>query len=277
MSETKPKRPMLVKGVNGETIEIPRFYLNPKARPERKRVNSLSKEGRQVYDAIELGTMAYKQETAVITVLDAEGNRLRRLMTVGDIARLTKLPDSQVRRAFRDELEPQDLAHRVAIDGTGVLRKGNVKIVSRAEPAVPSASSYAREEDQKGGRAGAPSPSWVPDSWDALKSFARRERREFPAEIEDARVLIPEGEEIARDLEKVQLRARAFMDRLRAQSIPAAIKEKKERERNERTKDAAPATIQAFPAAPVRSSPPLLRSGKASGPSSPNSPAASDC
>src|ERR1700752_2689749 len=145
-----------IQGADGQPIEVPasQFYFNTKARCRRMMLNSLSGEARQVYAALELGTMGFQQEKAVMS-----RNGVTRRMTPGDITTMTGLDKGSVRRALV-ELEGAGLAERRPVDASLPLQKGNVEIYSWAEPRpAQEVKRWAR----------APTiPDWVPESWDTL-------------------------------------------------------------------------------------------------------------
>ena len=229
--------------------------------------NSLSKEARQVYACMDLHTVGFQREIAVIME-----NGKERALTLADVQQETKLELSRIRRAFRKELEPQDLAKRRSLDG-GPLKKGNIELVSGAEPKLPIFTENV-------GHARPKFPEWFPESWNPLKLLIRRLKIEVPSSIEDARVLhsldgadreeaarvlILRVEAVALDLEKAHNAARAFMDDVCAQRDSEALIRKKESERkierNEQT-DRPLSELQEAPVPdPVRlsvSPPPLI-------------------
>jgi hypothetical protein len=238
------------------------YYINPKARPKRMMLNSLSKEARQVYACMELHTMGFQREIAV--VLD---NGKERALTLADVQRETELDLPNIRRAFRAELEPQNLAKRRPIDG-GSLKKGNVELVSGAIPKLPES-----RKAKNVGRARPQFPDWFPVEWNPLKLLIRRLKVEVPASIEDARflnshdeedreeaarVLILRGEAVALDLEKAEKAARAFLDDVCAHRDSEALLRKKETERKEQTDSLPSNRNRPLPNPSVRLS--LLRS-----------------
>src|ERR1700752_2899547 len=228
-----------IQGADGQPIEVPasQFYFNTKARCRRMMLNSLSGEARQVYAALELGTMGFQQEKAVMS-----RNGVTRRMTPGDITTMTGLDKGSVRRALV-ELEGAGLAERRPVDASLPLQKGNVEIYSWAEPRpAQEVKRWAR----------APTiPDWVPESWDTLTAAAKRWRIPLCADLGDARSpLIAEGEELARELKAVELRVARFLERGRA---PNALNKE---ERTDITRRKKGGEEEPPPPAPASSVPP---------------------
>ena len=113
---------------DGATIEVPagQFYINTKARCRRMMLNSLSSQARQVYACLELGTMGFQQEKAVVMERGQQ-----RPMTPADVKRMTALSKQHVRRGMV-ELEEEGLAERRG--GDGALQNGKVELFSWATP-----------------------------------------------------------------------------------------------------------------------------------------------
>lgn len=262
MSKENP-RPWKYTDMDGQPREIADgdYLILPKARPQRMELNSLSKEARQVYACMDLHTMAFQRETAVILE-----NGKERALTLADVQRETQLELSRIRRAFRKELEPQDLAKRRPIDG-GPLKKGNIELVSGATPKRPEIFT------ENVGHARPTFPDWFPETWAPLKRFIRRLKVEVPAAIEDARalhsrdeadreeaarVLILRGEAVALDLEKAEKAARAFAVDVSAHPDSEALIRKKEIERKSSSSEALP--VAPLPPEPTTTTPPSLES-----------------
>jgi len=201
-----PNSAFLIQGVEGP-VEVPagKYYFNTKARCERMTKNHLSRGARQVHACLELATMNWRREVALVQEKDKE-----RPLTITDISGETGLDKADVRR-FLDELEDNGLAERRAKDG-GALRKGAVLIYSWAQPQEP-------KKEKLGVRA-PPIPEWIPDSWQALRAYANRSRYKIPTDLnEGARALLLErGERIARTLEEAQEEAARFWDEVCAQA-----------------------------------------------------------
>lgn len=222
MSETKPKsslsnknsetvtqRPFEIQGADGEIVAIPpgEFYFNSKARGRRMMLNSLSSEARRVYASLELGTMGFQQELAV--VMDGK----RRDLTPADICRQTGLSKQHTRRGLV-ELEDAGLAERRSDDG-GPLRNGHMRLYSWAIP--------RKAGNKKGSHARLPFPDWFPESWEPFKLLITRLRLSFSIDEVAARSYLTEGEEIARSYQKAEKVALEFLERVCAQPKKAAL------------------------------------------------------
>jgi hypothetical protein len=248
----KKQKPFILRGADGRTIAIAAgdYYFNTKACCRRMMLDSLTSHARQVYACLELHAKGYRREICLIT----ENGKIRRL-TVRDIVRLTKLDAGTVRRALR-ELEAAGLAERRLVDATKPIVKGNVAIYCHA---VPKAAAPQKE----GARALNSIPTWFPadaGEWRSLKAFLKRSRVSIDPQIEGTRDLLLEGEEVARDLDKAESRARAYADRLRAQArTPAHIEERSERNKPKRNGASAAATTTAAAGAAAAAAPePLI-------------------
>jgi hypothetical protein len=199
-----------IQGADGP-LEVPpkEYYRNTKARCRRMMENHLSKEARRVYACLELHTMSFAQEKAVIMV---PPGRIRDLTTT-DIAAETGLDGSSVRRAL-DELDDEGLAERRGKDG-GPLQKGNVQIYSWAEPHPDPAKKRARAPGKKG-----EDPNWIPEALQPLTRFLKRNRLSLPEEIslDDplARALLSEGEQLARAREELDMKSTRWAEQVRA-------------------------------------------------------------
>jgi len=223
------KRPFLVRGADGNTIEIAdsEYYINVKARARRMMLNSLSPESRRVYACLELATMGYQQELAVTMA-----NGKKRPLTRSDIHQQTGLAEAHVRRALV-ELEEQGLAERRGVDG-GPLYKGRVEIYCWAEPRTPKIKN--------GSQRAAPIPAWFPDSWKPLKTLITRLKLALPPDLGDARdSLFAEGEEVARGFEEAEKGAKEFINRVCARSKSMAHIRNERNERNSERKGSSSA------------------------------------
>ena len=152
----KKRKPFNIKGAYGETIAIGggEYYFNTKARCRRMMQDSLSPEDRRVHACLELHTMGFRQELAVIK----EGGKERPL-TPSDIARQTGISNQNARRSLVN-VENAGLAKRVSDDG-GPLRQGHVFIYSWAVPREPKTKTSSQRATTF--------PDWFPESWEPLK------------------------------------------------------------------------------------------------------------
>jgi len=207
-----------IAGADGP-IDIPprEFYFNTKARCRRMVLNHLSRGARQVHACLELATMGWQQELAVIQ--DKNG---RRNLTTTDISRQTELDPSDV-RTFLVELEEAGLAERRGKEN-GSLHKGSVGIYSWAEPRT----LLSKSPEKEGART--LNPGWIPDTWKPLIAFAKRKRIQIAETNDGTRTLyLAEGERLARALESLENEVARFLKGGDAQD--ALYKE----ERTERT------------------------------------------
>ena len=147
-----------IKGADGKQVSIPagEYYFNSKARCRRMMLNSLSSDARRVYACLELGTMGFQQELAVVQIAKDKQRPLGPL----DIREQTGLLRQNVRRGL-EELEKAGLAQRVAVDG-GPLQKGKVLLYSWAVP--------QKQAEKFGNRARLPNPAWDPDRFPGLEN-----------------------------------------------------------------------------------------------------------
>ncbi|MDZ4801074.1 MAG: helix-turn-helix domain-containing protein [Bryobacteraceae bacterium] len=154
--------PFEIRGEGGDTIAVRagEYYFNTKARARRMMLNSLSSDARRAYACLELATMGYQQELAVLMERGKQ-----RPLTPGGIVRQTGLSKQNLRRAL-EELEAAGLAERRADDG-GPLRNGHMTIYSWA-------TLRPRPKEEKGSRARLPFPDWFPASWEPLKPLITR-------------------------------------------------------------------------------------------------------
>jgi hypothetical protein len=183
-----------LKVADGTKITVPdgEFYFNTKARGRRMMLNSLSSDARRVYACLELATMGFQQELAVVQISKDK----QRPLTPADIRQQTGLLKQNVSRSL-GELEDAGLAQRTS-DDEGPLRNGHIQIYSWAAP-------RAGHLEGQGNRARLPSsslPPWFPESWEPIKTYISRNKYSL---IED--------EGIARDyFEEVAVAARAYQE-----------------------------------------------------------------
>jgi len=190
----KSKKPFKIHGADGHVIEHPagRFYFNTKERELRLCLNSLSSNARRVYACVELGTMGYRQEFAVITL-----NKKKRPMSPAYIAHRCKMPKQRVREALV-ELEQAGLIERRSDDG-GPLRNGHILIYSWAVP--------RQAGTKKGSGAPLPFPKWFetllgPEIGPTVKNYINRRK-----------LTVVVNEVAARDyLLEAQAKARSYLD-----------------------------------------------------------------
>lgn len=206
------------------------WYRNPKCRAEWLRGSKLSKKGRQIYACLELGTMNFDQEVAVVMI----GKDEFRLMTVDDVARQTGLSERDIRRGM-EELKRFGLGEARSSDG-GQIRKGHVELCCWAEPRQP-VTPDPDEEIAAARCRNSPVPEWFPEAWapvqkdgnrtGTLWSFAKRQKIKLEPEIAAARCRNPDvierGNEVARNLENAENAARAFMDEVSAPPVSTAL------------------------------------------------------
>jgi hypothetical protein len=193
-----------IKAADGTTLEIADgdFYFNTKARARRMCLNSLSSDARRVYACLELATMSWKQELAVIMEAGE-----KRPLTPNDIRLQTGLLKQHVTRGLV-ELEDAGLAERRAPDG-GALRKGNVLIYSWAVPREP--------KKENSNRARLLFPDWFPESWEPLKAIISKEKYSITIDEVTARGYFEEGAEVARGYQESKMVAARFLERISAQ------------------------------------------------------------
>ncbi len=211
-----------ITGADTQTIAIApgEFYFNTKARCRRMMRNSLSSEARQIHACLELGTMGFQQELAVMME-----NGKERPMTPGDISRRTGLKKQNVPRGLA-ELADAGLAETRSDDG-GALRKGHILIYSWAVPREPKI--------QNGNRARLPFPDWFPASWEPLKPLIKRLKLDFSMDEVTARDYFEEGGRAARDYQKAEKVIIEFLKRVCAQpKKPRINKEERTERKNER-------------------------------------------
>jgi DNA-binding transcriptional ArsR family regulator len=208
-----------IRGADGKPVVVPdgQYYFNPKARVRRMMLNSLSSEARRGYACLELATMGFQQELAVVAI----GKDKTRPMTPSDIVEQTGLSKQHVRRALA-ELEAEGLAERRAADGGTALQKGQVRIYSWAVPRTAGSKN--------GSRARLPFPDWFPKSWEPLKPFITRLKLQISIDEVAARDYLSEGEEAARAYQKAEKVVTRFLERVCARPKTAAHKEKEQKE-----------------------------------------------
>lgn len=219
-----------IKAADGTALEIQdgEYYFNTKARARRMMLNSLSNDARRVYACLELATMGFQQELAVIM----DGGKIRNL-SPSDVCQQTKLPKQKVRDAF-EELENEGLAKRESDDGNA-LRKGHIRLYSWAEP-HPTRPNI-KEVAPRGYF-----PSWFPDSWEPLKPLISRFRYSLIEDEVAARGYFEEGAEVARGYQQAAEVAARFLERVRAEPKKARASLY---ERTERTVERTTTTVQA--------------------------------
>lgn len=197
-----------IKAADGAIFEVPdkEYYFNTKARARRMMFNSLSSDARRVYACLELATMGWQQELAVI--MDAGE---KRPLTPGDIRQQTGLLKQNVTRGLA-ELEDAGLAQRVS-DDKRALRNGHIQIYSWAVPrpaCVEGQGNHARLPSSS-------LPPWFPESWEPIKTYISRNRysliedegiaRDYFEDIAEAARAYQEAEMVlARELEPVRAR-----------------------------------------------------------------------
>jgi len=186
------------------------FYINTKARCRRMMQNHLSRSARQVYACLELATMGWQQELAVIQ--DKNG---KRPLTTSDISDQTGIDKPDVRHCL-NELQAAGLAERRSARG-GSLFKGNVEIYSWAEPRtppIPDKGESAHPQKQ-------PLPEWIPDSWQTAVRYAKRWKYEFPSELGDERSpLLERVAQVALALENAENEMERVLEEVCAQDRP---------------------------------------------------------
>jgi DNA-binding transcriptional ArsR family regulator len=191
-------RPFRIQGVDGP-IEVPpkHFYFNTKARCREMMKRPISGYARRTYACLELATMGWQQELAVIR--EADGNI--RPMYPRDIVSQTGLSKQNVRRALV-ELEENGLAERRDTDG-------RIELYSWATPRPV--------KKETGSRARLPLPDWFPDSWAPLRATIKRLKAEVSIDEVVARDYLEEGAAVARLAQETEMVVSAFIKKLRAQ------------------------------------------------------------
>jgi DNA-binding transcriptional ArsR family regulator len=189
-----------IRGAEGNPLEIPagEYYFNTKERARRMMQNSLSSEARQVYACLEMGTMGFQQELAVMM-----DRGRKRPITPDDISTQTGLSRQNTRRALT-ELEDQGLAERRA-DDDGDLRKGHVTIYSWAVPREPKCKPDCS-------RALTTIPDWFPESWAPIQAFIKRHKLRVVIDQATAETLLEEGMAVARDYKEAEIVVARFAD-----------------------------------------------------------------
>jgi MarR family len=231
--------PYRIKGADGKSIDIPagQYYINPKSHPRRLMLNSLSPEARRVYACIELASMGFHQELAVVQV-PGPGNKTRP-MTPGDIRNSTGLSKQNVRRSVA-ELEDQGLAERRG-SGGGRLLKGAVEIYCWATPHEPK-----KKHDNK--QTSAKLPSWYPPEWKPLEQLIIRRKYKLPEDLGPERdSVIANGAVVARDYQNTEMVVERFLNGVCARPKSAALNKV---ERTERYIETPTATTTGETAAP---------------------------
>jgi DNA-binding transcriptional ArsR family regulator len=219
-----------ITAADGSSVEIEPggFYFNTKARGRRIMITSLSNAAHRVYACLELATMGFQQELAVIM----ERGKIRHLRPA-DVVEQTGLSKQHVRRAF-EELEDAGLAKRESDDGNG-LRNGHVRLYSWAEP-HPTAE--IKEVASRGHF-----PDWFPSSWQPLKSLMKRLRLVLSIDEVAVHDYLQKGEAAARDYESSK---KVAMEFLRSVCASRRYKEERTERTSEKTfKSAAAASSRA--------------------------------
>jgi hypothetical protein len=167
--------------------------------------NHLSRNARRVHARLDLATMGFHQELAVVM----DKGRIRPL-TTSDISKDTELDECDVRRAL-DELDAAGLGERRAAD-SGKLRKGKVEIYSWAKPRTP--------KEEKRVCAHTENLRWIPDALKSLLAYANRCRYKLSDDLDEhARTLLLErGPEVARILEEADKTAARLLDEVCAKA-----------------------------------------------------------
>ena len=186
-----------ITSADGSTLPIPagEYYFNTKARPRRMMKNSLSNTARRVYACLELMTMGWKQELAVVSK-DVNATR-------EDISERTGIAVQHVSAALA-ELQAQGLGE--CRESTADKRK--VEIYSWATPRaveVPDTNVATFVI-----------PEWVPEA-KYLRSFLRRSRKKTYANLDhlnetSRRSYLDELNKTAREMEKAELRMSRLLD-----------------------------------------------------------------
>ncbi len=156
------------------------WYMNPIARPERLMGIILTSEASRVYACLEVHTMRFSQEEAVIAIPDETRNGeviswKFRYLTTTDIAEKCQMDQANVRRALR-ELEGYGLVKRKPAEGND-LHKGNIVILSWAKPRNPVSNG---KEGERRSRA----TSFLGDEFSLLQSLIKRLKIQIPKELE---------------------------------------------------------------------------------------------
>ena len=215
-------RGLTIQGIDG-LVNVPagEFITNPKARIRRMMKNHLSRNARRVHARLDLATMGFHQELAVVM----DKGRIRPL-TTGDISKDAEMNEGDVRRAL-DELDAAGLGERRAVD-SGKLRKGKVEIYSWAFPRPPKEEKSVCAHTEK--------LRWIPEDLKPLLAYANRCRYKLSDDLDEhARTLLLErGPEIARILEEADKAAARLLDEVCAKE--PLYKE----EKTERTKEKEP-------------------------------------
>jgi hypothetical protein len=216
--QQKQRKPFPIKGADGPLEYAPgEYYVNGKDRCRGNIQETLSKEARQVYAFMELGSIAYRQELCIVSE-----NGKRRPMTPGDIREATGLSKQNVRRAL-EEIENAGKGERRAQDG-GPPRSGEIPLIySWAFPRTP--------QKQGGGSQRATTfPAWFPAEWEPLKALLKRKRVVLSTDAVVTSDYLETVAKLARDYleaEKVVLAA------LESVSAPSPLYKEERKERKE--------------------------------------------
>lgn len=157
------------------------FYTTSKARTQRMMREGITSEARQVYACLELATMGFQQELAVIREKD-------RTITLRSehLCQQTGLSKQHVRRAIV-ELETAGLAERRSVDGKP-LGQGNIAIYSWAVPREGQTDRDSAREPRAATFFANLSPHYSP-----LDSFAKTHKINPPEAISDESLVAARG------------------------------------------------------------------------------------
>lgn len=217
-------KPFVIKAADESDLPVAagEYYFNTKARARRMMEVCLTSDAQRVYACLELHTMGFQQELAVMME-----HGQQKPLTSAVICRETGLSKQHVRRGLA-ELEEWGLAERQATDG-GALRNGQILIYSWASPRPEKCKP-------KGSQIGLPFPKWFPESWAPLKPLIRKLK--LTEQLESVRekvaisgYLLEEGQKVASLLLETEKVVTEFLE-----GVLSGLPPNKE-ERTERTKD----------------------------------------
>lgn len=222
-----------IKAADGATLEIQdrEYYFNTKARCRRMMLNSLSSDARRVYACLELATMGFQQELAVVMERGEKGP-VTRPLTPTDIGQQTGLLKQNVTRSLV-ELEDAGLAKREA-DDNGALRHGHIRLYSWAVPRQPKSPGSNRARLL---------PAWFPESWEPLKPLINRFKLSLIDDEVAARDYFEEGAAVARAYQEAEEVAARFLERVRART-PSNKEERTERTEEKETSSSDPLKLE---------------------------------
>jgi hypothetical protein len=217
-------KPFVIKASDESDLPVAagEYYFNTKARARRMMEVCLTSDAQRVYACLELHTMGFQQEMAVMM---EHGRQIP--LTPVVICRETGLSKQNVRRALA-ELEEWGLAERQAADG-GALRNGQIQIYSWASPRPEKCKP-------KGSQDRLPFPKWFPESWSPLKPLIRKLK--LTPHLESVRekvvgsdYLLEQGQAVAKVLLEAEKVVSEFLEGV-CNGLPL-----NKEERTERTKD----------------------------------------